>query len=76
MDLKNQNKDTNKKAFSAYKRFTSDLETYRLKKEWKKMNKSDKPLIKLIMKKEIGPKSTKSEMKKKLQWISQKYKRS
>ena len=52
------------------------LETYRLKEEWKKMNKSDKPLIKLIMKKGIGPKSIKSEMKKKLQWTSQKYKHS
>ena len=27
------------------------------------MNKSDKPLIKLIMKKEIGPKYIKSEIK-------------
>ena len=44
-------------------------------KSWffEKINKIDKPLARLIKKKR-GLKSIKLEMKKKLQWTSQKYK--
>ena len=45
-------------------------------KSWffEKINKIDKPLAKLINKKERGPKSIKSEMKQKLQPTPQKQK--
>ena len=77
-----QTKHSRRKEIIKFRAKINEIETKNNRKVYEikswffgKINKIDKPLTRFLKeKKEKGPKSTKSEMKKKLQPISQKYK--